>query len=556
MVSHNLVRDRFAGYNASVTMSADFQSNPLSHSRAGCHAETLASEERYQAFIQNSHEGIWRCELDEPIDISLDPMLQIELMYERAYLAEANDAMARMYGLRTADQLVGTRLKDLLPKSDPRNIAYIYAFIEAGYTLSGVESHELDHKGGHKTFRNSLAGVIQDGSVVRVWGTQQDITEQYQAAEALRKSQEHLTLALKASRMGSWEWHIATNQLVWSDERKVLFGLKPEDEVTYERFIQIIHPDDRQMAQAIIDHALEHGEEYRMEFRVVWPDGSVHWLLSQGKAILQDGRPVHVIGTSMNIDDFKRAEELKAANESLRIRSEQLLALNAAKDEFISLASHQLRTPASIVKQYIGMILQGYAGEVNDKQRELLQTAYDNNQRGLGIVDDLLKVARVDAGRVVLKKTNTDISDLIQTIVNEHAGAFQNRKQQLVFEHPRQHVCISVDAARLRMVLENLIDNALKYSKPGKTTTLRLQTHRRQVIISVADQGVGIAKKDLPKLFQKFSRIDNALSMQEVGTGIGLYWARKIIALHHGTIEVQSRVHKGSTFFITLPREV
>lgn len=529
-------------------------SDPHAHHTAR-HARALASEERYQAFIQNSHEGIWRFELDEPISIRLDPEKQIELIYKHAYLAEANNAMAAMYGLQTADQLIGVRLGELLPKDDPRNIEYLKAFITSGYALTGVESHEVDRFGNPKTFRNSLVAIVEDDHVIRAWGTQQDVTEQYEAEQALRKSQEHLALALKASRMGSWEWNLETNELIWSDERKVLFGLKPEDEVSYDRFMSIIHPEDRRTVQRVLANALKSRDGYRMEFRVVWQDGSVHWLLSQGKALIEEGKPGRIIGTSMNIDDLKRAEELKAANDSLRMQSEQLMALNAAKDEFISLASHQLRTPASIVKQYVGMLLQGYAGDIPPKQQEFLQIAYDNNQRELEIVDDLLKVARVDAGKVVLQKTETDLNYFLQEIVAEHAGAFEARKQRLVFEKPNRHVIATVDAPRLRMVIENLIDNALKYSKAGKTTTVRLRAERSHVVISIADQGVGIAKRDLPKLFQKFSRIDNALSMLEVGTGIGLYWARKIIDLHHGTVEVESVPHKGSTFYITLPKK-
>lgn len=519
------------------------------------YAQALASEERYQAFIQNSHEGIWRCELDEPVPIDLDPDKQIELVYERAYMAEANNAMAAMYGLQTADQLVGVRLGELLPKDDPRNIDYLRAFITSGYALAGVESHELDRFGNPKTFRNSLVGIVEDGCIVRAWGTQQDVTDQYKAEQALRKSQEHLALALKASRMGSWEWNLDTNELIWSDERKVLFGLKPEDDVSYDRFMDTIHPDDRRTVQGVLANAIKNGDEYRMEFRVVWPDGSTHWLLSQGKALIKGDKYPRIIGTSMNIDDLKRAEELKAANDSLRIQSEQLLALNTAKDEFISLASHQLRTPASIVKQYVGMLLQGYAGDVPLKQREFLQIAYDNNQRGLEIVDDLLKVARVDAGRVELRRTPTDLTKFLHEIVEEYEGTFAARKQHLVLQAPNRAVVANVDAGRLRMVLENLIDNAAKYSKARKTTTVTLKAGQSQVVVSVADQGVGIATKDLPKLFQKFSRIDNALSMLEVGTGIGLYWAKKIIDLHNGTLEVKSELHKGSTFFITLPKE-
>ena len=143
------------------------------------------SEERYQAFIRNSSEGIWRVELDQPIPTNLSPEAQVKLVFERSYMAEANAAMAQMYGFDTPDTLIGARLSDLMPENDPENIAYLTAFVKSGYKLSGVESHEKDNAGNDKYFRNSLVGIIENNHVVRAWGTQQDVTEQRNAADRL-----------------------------------------------------------------------------------------------------------------------------------------------------------------------------------------------------------------------------------------------------------------------------------------------------------------------------------------------------------------------------------
>lgn len=388
-----------------------------------------AQEQRYQAFVHNSHEGIWRVEVDIPIPISLPAEEQVKLMYERGYMAEANNAMAAMYGLNSVSALIGMRLPDLLIESDPNNTEYLKAFVASGYSLSDVESHEVDQDGNIKIFKNSLIGVVEDGALVRAWGTQQDVTAN------------------------------------------------------------------------------------------------------------------------------KRADQLRAENRVLEEQREQLMALNQSKDEFISLASHQLRTPATIVKQYVGMLLEGYRGEVNDEMREFLKVAYESNERELEIISDLLKVARVDAGKVVLNRAPADLVTLIGEVVKEQAATFQLCGQQLVFEHGQRHVKAVVDEPRMRMVLENLIDNASKYSGKGKTTTIRLQSDHGRAIISISDQGVGIAKKDIQKLFQKFSRVDNAMSMEAGGTGIGLYWAKKIVDLHGGSIDVESQLHKGSVFSVTLPKK-
>jgi PAS domain S-box-containing protein len=509
--------------------------------------------EKYQAFIQNSHEGIWCCELDEPIPITLKPERQIELMYQRAYLAEANNAMAAMYDAPSPQALIGMRLKKLLIPDDPRNIAYLKAFIKSGYSLSGVDSHELDVHGNEKVFRNSLVGVVKDGKIWRAWGNQQDITEQYRAETELRNSQVHLALALKASHMGTWQWNIETGELIWSDELKLLFGLKPSDEVSYERYVALLLPEERSQIQKKISHAMKTGREYRLEHRVVWKDGTIHWILGQGKAILENGKAVRMIGTSMNIDDLKRGEELKAANVALKMREEQLLALNQSKDEFISLASHQLRTPATVVKQYVGMILQGFVGKVTPRQRSFLQLAFDSNDRELQIINDLLNVARIDAGQVVLNKQKTNLTKLLEAIVEEQASGFTSRSQHIVFDHPEKDISANIDVPRLRMALENIVDNAGKYSPAATTTTLSVTEGDEGIVISIKDEGIGIATADLSKLFQKFSRIENK-SSDAAGTGLGLYWAMKVVDLHGGSITVRSRPGKGSTFKLLLPR--
>jgi PAS domain S-box-containing protein len=518
------------------------------------------SDERYSAFIQNSHEGIWCFEVEKPIPITLSVEEQIRWMYQYAYLAEANNAMAAMYGLESAEQLVGTRLPDMLIESDPRNTEYLTAFIESGYSLSGVDSHEVDHLGNLKVFRNSLVGIIERGKLVRAWGTQQDVTAQTEAQTRLRQSEERLSLALQASRLGMWEWHVLTDTLMWADELKKMFGLKPSEKVTYKKYMRLIHPLDRERTEKTIRHAMQTGEEYSVEHRAIWPDGSVHWLLGQGKAFMEGGRAVRMLGTVLDIDDRKKAEadnrrteRLKAANVILRAQRQQLVDLNNSKDEFISVASHQLRTPATGVKQYIGMLLQGYCGRLTRDQRAFLEVAYESNERELQIIDNLLKVAQVDAGKVVLAKSKIDITALITKVLKDQASTFEARHQGIEFIRPRSHVAANADGHHLCMVLENIIDNASKYSPEGKAITIRLLADHKQVRIAIEDHGVGIAEEDIKRLFQKFSRIDNPLSTQVGGTGIGLYWAKRIIDLHGGTIDVVSKADHGSIFTITIP---
>lgn len=236
-------------------------------------------------------------------------------------------------------------------------------------------------------------------------------------------------------------------------------------------------------------------------------------------------------------------------------RLEHIMELGRTKDEFISLASHQLRTPATGVKQYIGMILEGFVGDITPGQRDILTKAYESNERQLRIVSDLLKVARVDAGKVQLKKSDVDVSALVRDVIKEQQSTYKARHQTVKLKIPRKRIMAWIDKDRIRMVVENLCDNASKYSGDSKPITVTVDDDGNRVTVSVKDEGVGIAEKDQSKLFAKFSRIHNSLSTQVGGTGLGLYWANKIVDLHGGVIEVESKQDHGSTFTIRLPKK-
>jgi PAS domain S-box-containing protein len=518
-------------------------------------AQLSESEQRYIAFIGNSLEAIWRFEMAEPIDIALPRDTQIELTFQRAFLAEANDAMAKMYGYETADQIIGSRLADMLDPKNDKNIRFLRAVFDSNYNLQGLETEELDRFGNKKYFLNSLSCIIEDGLLYGAWGSQLDVTPQRQMNLDLQKSQERLDLALKVSGVGMWEWDITANTLLWTDEEKKLFGLSPDEEVTYDKYLSLIHPTDKNKMELITKKSMEDGLPYEVEYRVVWKNGEVHWLAGRWQAFLEDGKPVRMIGTAMNIDDHKSAEKLKVQNALLSQERTELLRVSRSKEEFIALASHQLRTPATGVKQFLGMLLEGYAGELRltDEQRRMLQTAYDGNDRQIAIVNDLLMVATIDAGKVSLKKEPTDIVSFVHQLIDDIRPRYRSHNQELACNCPGKPINLTIDPGRLRMALENLLDNASKYSPEGSDTTVSIRKKRSSVDIAITDHGVGIEQEDFDKLFQKFSRIHNSLSVSSGGSGLGLYWSHKLIGLHGGKLTVTSEPGKGSTFTVKLP---
>jgi PAS domain-containing protein len=160
------------------------------------------SQERYRAFIEQTAEGVWRFELDSPVPVQLSPDRQIEQFYQHAYLAECNDAVARMYGYEKASQLIGTRLGDMMPRSDPQNLNYLRAFISSGYRLTDAESHEADREGNERYFLNNLIGIVADGHLLRAWGSQRDVTVSRQAEAAIQASEARFRSVFESGMIG------------------------------------------------------------------------------------------------------------------------------------------------------------------------------------------------------------------------------------------------------------------------------------------------------------------------------------------------------------------
>jgi signal transduction histidine kinase len=223
------------------------------------------------------------------------------------------------------------------------------------------------------------------------------------------------------------------------------------------------------------------------------------------------------------------------------------------KSEFVLLTSHQLRTPATAVKGFMSMLLDGYAGKMSAKQKELMDAAYTENERQISVINSILDVARLEAGEMVLIRRMYDVGKVIVASAEGQASLLARHNQKVEIRKPDKAVELWIDPTKLQLVTDNLIHNAIKYSPSGTTITVELKRGRRQTIIEVRDQGFGIASRDLPRLFKRFSRIAGPHTANVQGAGLGLYLAEKLVVMHGGTIKVHSREGAGTRFVITLP---
>jgi PAS domain S-box-containing protein len=223
------------------------------------------------------------------------------------------------------------------------------------------------------------------------------------------------------------------------------------------------------------------------------------------------------------------------------------------KNEFVSTVSHELRTPLTSIKGYVDLILDGEAGEITDVQREFLTIVQQNNDRLVELINDLLDISRIESGRIHLTIQPLDVAELIAGAVGTFQAAVDQTDLELGVDLPKGLPKAVGDRDRVGQVLINLVSNAIKYSPGGGTITLGVERSGKELVVSVADTGIGIPREDQEKIFTKFYRVDSSLTRQISGTGLGLPICKTIINLLGGRIWVESKVGKGSKFSFTLP---
>lgn len=247
--------------------------------------------------------------------------------------------------------------------------------------------------------------------------------------------------------------------------------------------------------------------------------------------------------------EIKLKEELEAANKELK-------RLDEAKTEFLSIASHQLRTPLTAIKGYIGMIEEGIYGGVPEKVKEILEKVNDSNERLIRLVNSLLDISRLELGRMEFEFEKVDIEEMLENIVDEFHIAARKKGLKLVFEHPKEKLPeITIDALKMRQVFLNLVDNAIKYTYEGEIIVkAELKDHGNERIrVSVSDTGMGIARNEIDQIFKIYRRGTGVRLFPE-GSGVGLYVAKKIVEAHNGKIWVKSQGKgRGSTFYVEIP---
>jgi PAS domain S-box-containing protein len=487
------------------------------------------SSNRFRAYMENSMEAIFCIELVQPLDINLGDEEQIEHLYKHGYVSEANDAWARIAGYQYGKDMIGFSFEDIMPSSMPESIATLKKAISTQYHLNNFETTEVYPNGVKIYALNNLTGIIDDGKLMRLWGTGIDITEQKLAREELIKSQRILAEAQKIAHLGSWEWDIHDDSNIWSDEQFRIFGYEPDEiEPTHDQFVKALHPDDRSKVIDAVKSALDDKKSYNIEFRIVRPDLTVRTISAQGEVYRDEqNNPIRMLGTVLDISKQKQIEDELRYNQKDLQKLAGRLILN--QEEQFSQLARDLHD--DLTQQLAVLAIE--AGNI-EKQKELPTPVVEKIS---DIKNRLIQVSK-EVHALSRNLHPSIIEDLgLERAVKSECDNYSSRMGiEVVFNPNNVHASVPKDIAlAIYRIIQEGLANIVKYAKT-KHAYVFLEGIDNYISLTIRDTGVGF---DPAQVRQKAS--------------LGLASMRERVRLINGELTITSKPGKGTCIEVTIP---
>jgi len=366
-----------------------------------------------------------------------------------------------------------------------------------------------------------------------------NVTERKRAEESLnnslvqlRESEERLRVAMEAGKMGTWDWNMVTGEILWSADHNVMFGI-PVDRHSgnYKEWLQYIHPHDRDTVADVMQQSIIARKDFAMEMRSLHANGRTTWIAAFGRAFYNEqGKAHRMIGVVIDITERKRLEN--------------------QKEEFIGIASHELRTPVTSIKSYTELLHEMLKEKKDNETVEIVAKLDRQIERLAHLIADLLDITRIGEGQLLLHPETFDIN----TLIHEMAELMQRTTIQHVIVHELQSLPpVRADRERIGQVLINLLGNAIKYSPQGQRIVVRSELVSHNIKVSIQDFGIGMSEETRLKVFERFFRASDNNVQTYPGLGLGLFIAADIIKKHGGDIGVESEIERGTVIHFTLP---
>ncbi|QDW24385.1 PAS domain S-box protein [Pedobacter sp. KBS0701] len=448
-------------------------------------------------------------------------------------IESANDRMLEIWNKTEAVE--GKRFEEALPEiANQPFLKILHDVLETGIPYHGMESKAIIFKAGvaeERYFNFTYQPIAdEDGKIGSILQVVTEVTEQVNARQEISEMNTRLNIAMDAGSLGSTEVDLDSGTMKYNQEFKRMFGKKPEEDFVYGDMFEAMLPEYRDKIRELVRIAKENHSIYKGEYQIRWPDGSLHWISAHGRARYDSlGNPVKMVGILSEVTEMKADEQ--------------------RKNDFIGMVSHELKTPLTSLTGYV-QLLQSKAKKSGDSfTSTALEKANNQLKKMTGMINSFLNVSRLESGKIHIEKQNFDLSDLISEMGAEFRVT--TNSHSIIF-HQAGAVFVNADRDKIGHVVTNLISNAVKYSPAGTAISINCRIEDSNAVVSVSDEGRGISKEDIEKLFERYYRV-NDQSQTIAGFGIGLYLCSEILERHNGRIWVDSEPGKGSTFQFSLP---
>jgi PAS domain S-box-containing protein len=464
----------------------------------------------------------------------------------------ANPAFERLLGYASGE-LAGSHVIDItLPDDLPQQTGY----------MERAQAGEIDAYQMEKRYRrkdSSVVWALLHASIVRddqgamraIVGQVQDITARREAEAALRESEARFRALVQNDPDVIVVVDDALRLIYLSPSAESVFGIPPEKMLgPFESSLQFVHPEDQERSLALFDTVAGQPRAVTsIEARIKHATLGWRWYQITIMNLLEDPSIGGYLFNLRDITDRKNAElASEAALQAQRAAIAELERLDQSKTRFLSTISHEFRTPLTAIIGYSELLTSNISNPVIAEDAAVIHREASRLNR---LVDDILLVDRMDAGQMSLKLGSVDVNALVQDVVATFRPLTDSHRFPLDLDPSLR--TIDGDCDRLAQAITNLVSNAVKYSPAGGAVTIATRNDGNDVIISVRDEGIGIAGEDLSRIFDRFERVETGIAGRIAGTGLGLSIVQEIAGLHGGRVWCESKLGLGSTFYLALP---
>jgi PAS domain S-box-containing protein len=449
-----------------------------------------------------------------------------------------SDELYRIYGLKPQEREIG--FEEFISLIHPEDQEHVQGVIGAAF--SSGQPFDFEHRiilpNKRQRILHGLGKVItdKDGKPVRMLGTSQDITEQKVAELELQQSDQRFRTVTRATHDLVYDLNLHDGTIWFNEVLSSNYGYdKSQANNTLEWWASHVHPEDALRIELELSGLLQSDEAtWHSEYRFQKADDSYTTIRNRA-FVLRDSRgdPTRIIGSMLDITKQKQ--------------------LDRAKDEFISLVSHQLRTPLTTIRLLSEMLVGGFVGDITDEQKEHTAKITNASIRLIKLVSDILNISRAELDRIKIEPVPTDVNQLIQTYIDEQ-HPFAQEKGTVISFKPIKLPMISLDPIALGQIIQNLLGNAVHYTKPtGGHVKVSFTKQSNGYILCVEDDGIGIPRASAGHIFDRFYRAPNTKKVEGEGTGLGLYLVKLITDTFGGQVWFESKADHGTTFYVQIP---